>query len=281
MADARLGQTRHLATTSECGLLGVRDVDFRLDRAAPSADLAELVERHWLVSWDLPAGRRAAVTLLPHPCVNVVLDRGQVAVAGVGLGQFTYGYTGRGRVFGVKFRPGAFRPFLDGPVSALTDRTVPLALLWGADADRLATDLTAAGDLDALVTVAERHLRARWPAPDPQVAEVGRIVHALLHDRTITRVDQVSARFGYTARTLQRLFGRYVGVSPKWVLSRYRLHEAAARLAEDADRTWAEVAAELGYFDQSHFIRDFTRAIGLTPVAYAELCRRKQAPVSA
>lgn len=262
-------------------MLGVRDVDFRLDRAPPADDLAGLVERHWLVSWDLPAGRSAAVTLLPHPCVNVVLDRGQVAVAGVGLGRFTYTYTGRGRVFGVKFRPGAFRPFLDGPMSALTDRTVPLATLWGADAGALAGDLVEAGDLDALVAVAERHLRAHWPAPDPRVAEVGRIVHALLRDRTISRVDQVAERFGYSARTLQRLFARYVGVSPKWVLRRYRLHEAAARLAEDTSRTWAEVAVELGYFDQSHFIRDFTRAIGMTPVAYAEVCRRRQAPVSA
>jgi AraC-like DNA-binding protein len=65
------------------------------------------------------------------------------------------------------------------------------------------------------------------------------------------------------------------------VLRRYRLHEAAAVLATEQDRPWAEVAAELGYFDQSHFIRDFTAAIGLTPVAYAQACRKKEAPVSA
>jgi AraC-like DNA-binding protein len=47
------------------------------------------------------------------------------------------------------------------------------------------------------------------------------------------------------------------------------------------DRVWAEVAAELGYFDQSHFIRDFTAAIGLTPVAYAQACRTQQEPISA
>jgi AraC-like DNA-binding protein len=282
MTDRRLAQTRQ--TTSEYGILGVRanDVrDFQLDRVPASPDLAELVERHWLVSWDLPQGRRASVTLLPHPCVNIVFDRGMVAMAGVGSERFTYVYEGRGRVFGVKFRPGAFHPFLGGPVSALTDRTLPLRTLWGAAADRLADALSAARDLAALVDAAERHLRAHWPPPDPAIAEVGRIVHALLHDRTITQVGEVSARFGVTPRTLQRLFQRYVGVSPKWVLRRYRLHEAAARLAEGTSGTWAEVAAELGYFDQPHFIRDFTRAIGMTPVAYAEACRRHQAPVSA
>ncbi|HEY7593206.1 MAG TPA: helix-turn-helix domain-containing protein [Actinophytocola sp.] len=280
MTDGRLGQTRQ-ATTSEYGVLGVRDVDFRVDRAPASDDLSALVERHWLVSWDLPPGRRASVTLLPHPCVNVVHDRGMVAIAGVGSDRFTYAYSGRGRVFGVKFRPGAFRPMYGRAVSELTDQTVPLSTLWGADADTFAAELSAAPDLDALVVVAERHLRAHWPAPDPEVAVIGGIVHALLYDRTITRVEEVCERFDMRPRTLQRLFQRYVGVSPKWVLRRYRLHEAAARLAEGTDTTWADVAADLGYFDQSHFIRDFTRAIGMTPVAYAEACRRQVAPVSA
>ena len=50
--------------------------------------------------------------MLPHPCVNLVLDRGRLAIAGVGRDRFTYVYRGAGRVFGVKFRPGAFLPFL-------------------------------------------------------------------------------------------------------------------------------------------------------------------------
>lgn len=274
MTDRRLAQTRQ--TASDYGILsGPRE--FRLDRVPASPDLASLVERHWLVSWDLPPGRRSPVTLLPHPCVNLVYDSGMVAIAGVGTERFTYLQEGRGQVFGVKFRPGGFHPFLRAPVSALTEQTRPLSMLWGADADRLAASLAAAPDLPALVEAAERHLRARWPPPDPEVGEIGRIVHALLYDRTITRVDEVSARFGMTPRTLQRLFQRYVGVSPKWVLRRYRLHEAAARLAEGTTGTWAEVATDLGYFDQPHFIRDFTRAVGMTPAAYAEAARRNEA----
>jgi AraC-like DNA-binding protein len=127
----------------------------------------------------------------------------------------------------------------------------------------------------------EGFLRARWPAPDPNVELVGKIVSVLLHDREVARVEEVVERFGVPARTLQRLFNRYVGVSPKWVLRRYRLHEAAARLADEQHRPWAEVAAELGYFDQSHFIRDFTAAVGLTPAAYATACRRREEPISA
>ena len=273
--------SRDISTTSEYGLLGVRDLDFALDRFPPAPDLADLVERHWLVSWQLPPGRTASVTLLPQPCVNLVLDRGRLIVAGVGRERFTYAYRGTGRVFGVKFRPGAFLPFLGRPLVEITGVVLPAEGLWGPDAAALATRMTASAGVDELIALAEEFLRARWPPDDPQVRLVGRIVATMLHDHTIGRVDDVTERFGLTARTLQRLFRRYVGVSPKWVLRRYRLHEAAAVLARERHRPWAEVAAELGYFDQSHFIRDFTAAVGLTPGAYADACRANSAPVSA
>jgi AraC-like DNA-binding protein len=269
-----------VSTTSEYGVLGVRDVDFSLDRYPPSGDLADLVERHWLVSWELPPGREASVTLLPHPCVNLVLDGGRLAVSGVGRGRFTYTYRGTGRVFGVKFRPGGFRPFLGRPLADITDAVLPAEQLWGPAAADLAARMAAAPGVDALVGPVEAFLRAHRPPDDPQVRYVGQIVAALLHDRTIARVDDVTERFGIAPRTLQRLFARYVGVSPKWVLRRYRLHEAAAVLDREQHRPWAEVAAGLGYFDQSHFIRDFTAAVGMTPVAYAQACRTRQAPVS-
>ncbi|MCP3802414.1 AraC family transcriptional regulator [Allokutzneria sp. A3M-2-11 16] len=252
------------ATTSVHGLLGTGDPSFRLDRVPVSAELGAFVERHWMTSWDMPAGRSASVTLLPHPCVNLVFDRGQLMISGVGRDRFTYTYQGRGQVFGIKFRPGGFQPFYGGPVAELTDQVRPLSTLWGSAATVFADELAGASGLDGFVAVAERHLRAHWPPPDTEVARVGRIVRALLHDRTVTRVQDVTERFGLSMRTLQRLFQRYVGVSPKWVLKRYRLHEAAALLASGKGGDWTE----LGYFDQSHFIRDFTRAIGMTPSAY-------------
>src|SRR5689334_21655816 len=185
VSTAGLGQTRQdpagWSTTSEFGFLGIRDVDFHLDRVPATGDLADLVERFWQVRWNLPADRRASVTLLPHPCVNLVHDGAAATVAGVGRDRFTYVFVGAGRVFGVKFRPGAFLPFLGGPVSALTDRTVPLATLWGpAAADAYAAGITAAASLDDMVALATRHLRAHWPPADPEVERVGRIVRALL-----------------------------------------------------------------------------------------------------
>jgi AraC-like DNA-binding protein len=274
-----------ISTTSEYGVLGVRDEArpgrFSLDRYPAAPDLDGLVERYWVVSWEVPPGREDSITLLPHPCVNVVLDGGRLTVHGVGRDRFTYTYRGVGGVFGIKFRPGGFQPFLGRPLAEITDTVLPAEKLWGPPAAALAERMAAASGVDRRVALVEEFLRERRPAHDPQVQVVQRIVAALLHDRTIARVDDVTEMFNINPRTLQRLFQRYVGVSPKWVLRRYRLHEAAAALAREQHRPWAEVAAELGYFDQSHFIRDFTAAIGMTPLAYAQACRRQDAPVSA
>jgi AraC-like DNA-binding protein len=57
----------------------------------------------------------------------------------------------------------------------------------------------------------------------------------------------------------------------KWVINRYRLHEALERLHMGASVNWTDLALELGYFDQSHFIRDFRSLVGYSPVQYARI----------
>jgi AraC-like DNA-binding protein len=69
-------------------------------------------------------------------------------------------------------------------------------------------------------------------------------------------------------RPLQQLFNEYVGVGPKWVINRYRLHEVIERMAAQGPVSWTELALELGYFDQAHFIRDFKALVGCSPAAY-------------
>jgi AraC-like DNA-binding protein len=81
------------------------------------------------------------------------------------------------------------------------------------------------------------------------------------------RAPRAAVVAGRSPRSLQRLFREYVGVSPKWVLQRLRLHEAAERMLEGRD--WAALALDLGYFDQAHFIHDFKAVTGRSPGEYA------------
>ena len=59
-----------------------------------------------------------------------------------------------------------------------------------------------------------------------------------------------------------------ISVSPKWVIQCYGLHEAAERLKLPNAPDLASLAMELGYADQSHFTRDFTKMVGRSPVTF-------------
>jgi AraC-like DNA-binding protein len=243
---------------------------FDLSLRAPAAELAELVEHYWTVRWDLRGRDPYTQHTLPHPAVHLVAERGRSGIRGVTSGRFSRELVGRGRVFGVRFRPAGFHPFLGAPVATLTDRTVAVAEVLGRDGAALVDRLLSLDEEASMVAAAEAFLRDRPPPADPRVAEVNRIVDQVVADRAITKVDHLVERTGMGKRRLQRLFAEYVGVSPKWVIQRYRLHEAVERLAADlADLDLASLARELGYFDQAHFVKDFKALVGRPPRRYA------------
>jgi len=103
----------------------------------------------------------------------------------------------------------------------------------------------------------------------------GDVIGAAMFFKDLTRVEQLVERTGMSPRALQRLFREYVGVTPKWVLQRLRLHEAAERMIDGAG-DWASLALDLGYFDQAHFIADFRKLVGTTPAEYARAHGRRE-----
>jgi AraC-like DNA-binding protein len=242
---------------------------FAVSRHPPTPELADHVAWYWIVRWDLRGGDTYTQHTLPHPCVHLVAERGRSAVFGVMTGRFTRVLQGQGRVFGVKFQPAGFRPFLGSPVAALTDRQAAVAEVFGQPGDALVERLLSVDDEPTMVAAADAFVRARLPDPDPSVPLVNRIVGRIMDDRDITKVDDVVERTGIGKRTLQRLFAGYVGATPKWVIRRYRLHEAAERLAAGDDVDLAGLAVDLGWFDQAHFAHEFRAIVGRAPAEYA------------
>ncbi|MFD9396005.1 DUF6597 domain-containing transcriptional factor [Streptomyces sp. NPDC060000] len=238
----------------------------RFRRPEPAPSLRPYVEHYWLIDWDLTEPYVSHV--VPHPAVHLVFQRfeGQepfVEIAGVQQGLFTQKLEGRGRVCGVKFRPGGFRPFAPGrPVSHWTGRRVHLT---GTDP---APVLTPA-DESARVAALDAHLLALAPAPDPRADLATALVDRIRTDRTMRRVSDLAGGEGLSVRRLQRLFAAYVGVGPKWVILRHRIHEALEHAEAEQAVDWAALAADLGYADQAHLVRDFTATVGVPPATYA------------
>ena len=225
--------------------------------AAPEPALAPFVERFWTVDWSYATPYRQLVVPLPQVQLSWIAGQPPL-VSGPVLGPVVRELSGEGRVVGVAFRPGGFRPFLDGPVSALAGRAVPAADVLPAPPPAVADASEAAA-----------WLRTVLPPPDPVAEWVAGIVGLVAAEPALTRVDVLAERAGCGVRRLQRVFAEHVGVGPKRVVRRYRLGEVIARLAAGERIDWAGLAAELGYADQAHLVRDVTAFCGEPPTAYA------------
>jgi AraC-like DNA-binding protein len=249
---------------------------YRHARFAPPPALAGWIEHFWLERWAVRALGTETRELLPHPCVQWAFSPQGSRIYGVQQGRFVRTYQGEGRVFGMKFKTGAFFPFLRQPVSTLSNTSIAAARVLPTAVD-VAAQIFGCATSAGMVATAAQFLMANLPPVDPQVEFISRVVETIAKDRELTRVQHLLSRFESTERSLQRLFHRYVGASPRWVIKRYRAYEALDQLNDPQPLPLAAVAQELGYFDQAHFANDFRSATGQAPSEYTAHAMRLKA----
>jgi len=267
-------------TTPSRGVLTTAAADpqrYQHARYHASPDLDPYVEHYWSVQWDLRGLAPERAETLPHPSVHMIFERHVGGrIAGVARGKFSRLLEGEGGVIAAKFRPGGFHPFVGVPISTFTDTVATVRDVFGAKGVALERAVLAERTDASRITVVEDFLRRFRPVPDENVARLAEIVYAVADDRGILKVEDLVDRYAMNRRMLQRLFAKYVGVSPKWVIQRYRLHEAAEQLASGTSISQSALAVDLGYTDQAHFAHDFKSVVGTSPAAYARAARRVQ-----
>jgi AraC-like DNA-binding protein len=241
-----------------------RHVDVR--RIPAGERWAGLVDYHWYVGWDLATPHTQQV--VPQPRVHVAAEHGRLLVHGLTRQPFERRLVGRGHTLGAAFHPGAFRPLLRGPVSALADRVVPAEEVVGVDDRPAAAAVLDTDDVAAMVDALEGYLDEVGAEPDPTVERVRDLVAEVERDRGLTRAEDLAGRSAMSLRSLQRLFGEYVGIGPKWVIARCRILDAAAVAHRGEPVDWAALAVELGFADQAHLTRAFTAVVGTPPETY-------------
>lgn len=241
-----------------------RHVEIR--RTAPGPRWAGLVDYHWYVGWALDEPHTQQV--VPQPRVHVAAEEGRLLVHGLSREPFERRLVGTGHTLGAAFHPGGFRPLLGGPVSALAGRVVPAGEVLGVDDRDAARAILESDDAAVMAEALERYLDAVGAEPDPVVDEVRALVRLAEDERSLHRAEDLADRAGTSLRSLQRLFGEYVGIGPKWVVARFRILDAAAVAHRGAPVDWAALAADLGYADQAHLTRVFTQVVGTPPETY-------------
>lgn len=245
-------------------------MDYREIR--PKPPLSDHIECFWVLQ-GYGQVQSPPERLLPDGCIELILNFGDPFnehISATGLtepqplrfivGQMTrpvlISPTGRIDILGVRFAPGGALPFIRIPLNELTDSIVNLSDIDPA-LDREIAECSNPEMVESLLT---RLLVSRY-FPN---SEVRSATSYIVNSNGRVPVDQLANEIGISGRQLERRFLREVGLPPK-LLSRILRFQQVFRAVEHPAMNWAAVAADCGYFDQAHLIRDFRQFAGRTP----------------
>lgn len=230
--------------------------------ARPAQRLRPYVSHYWLSRHN----REDRQTVLPDGSVDLVLvghgTSAQVFVYGTTTAPQALTLAAGAHYLGVRFHPGQSRHFLRAAAVELTDTHEPAPGLLAFDLQGLSEQLAAGPVFALLDAVLERHLQVCPPVASRLDAAIRSLA------TPGTPVTQAAQVYGKSLRQFERQFQLDVGVGPK-LYARIARFQHAARCITGSVLTLAELAADLGYSDQSHMSHEFRRFAGLTPAAYA------------
>jgi AraC-like DNA-binding protein len=171
-------------------------------------------------------------------------------------------------IMGVRFRPGGAFPFFRPPADEFRNTHVSLEAVWGRGAAELRERLLAAGAPDDKLRILAEALLQRATGPLLRRPAVIYALKAFRSGVPAGTVREVTEQVGLSSRRFIQVFSEEVGLTPK-LFSRVQRFQKTLRLARRTSEVdWAELAADAGYFDQSHLIHEFREMSGLSPAAY-------------
>jgi AraC-like DNA-binding protein len=167
----------------------------------------------------------------------------------------------------VHFLPGGAAPFLPMPLQDLENNFLGLDDVWGRDGLLLHERLIEAPGAAARFALLEQFLRSR-ARPWTQDPDVAAALDAVERSPEI-KIAEVGELTGLSPKRLIARFRTEVGLTPK-SYARVRRFQAALRRVRAGSSRGAEIAADMGYFDQAHFVREFRSFTAITPSQYAQ-----------
>ncbi|MBN2403467.1 MAG: AraC family transcriptional regulator [Spirochaetes bacterium] len=171
--------------------------------------------------------------------------------------------------FLVYFCAGMGYSFCPFPATEFTDRSFPVDEIFPgkskSDIKNLAEKIASAATFQERVRTFEQFMETH----ESLFREIPVHIKYTI-DKIRSKVDCVpeggiSNNCWYTDRHIRRMFHKYVGIPPKLYSNIIRHYKARAILCSDPNLDMTYLALELGYYDQSHFIKEFKRFLGFVP----------------
>ncbi len=171
-------------------------------------------------------------------------------------------------IIGVHFKPGGAFPFLGFPAGDVANTHVDLETIWGLPADRLRERLCQARTSSKRFQLLKEALLSRLCDGVEQHYAVSAALEMFWKNQTGPTVREAAKYLGLSQRRFIQVFKSEVGMTPKMFSRIQRFQQTRAVIQQNPSPNWATIAVDLGYFDQSHLIREFLQFSGLSPTDY-------------
>ena len=257
----------------------------------PKPPLSKFVDSFWLYEGYAPEQRTERI--LPTGTLELVINLRQNELLFYDAerpencsrfsGAIVSGAHGRGLapdtaeevfVIGVHFKPGGAFPFLGLPAGDLADTHVDLETLWGLSAGRLRERLCEARTSAERFRLLQEALLSRLCHGVEQHYAVSAALEMFVKNQAGPRVREAAKYLGLSQRRFIQVFKAEVGITPKLFSRIQRFQQTRTFIQHNPSINWADLAVDFGYFDQSHFIREFLEFSGLSPTDYINRHKR-------
>lgn len=244
----------------------------------PNKLLAPYIEAFWDYE-DLTGEQNKALSILPDTAsylcflyqdpLQTTHRHGKYSTRSglAGFQSFRNDLEGEGRISGVSARLTAWglNVFRRGVVSDCAERRVDCRDLFPRyTVERIEEDLARFDAVEERVRYIEQFLLSILN-PHLEDRLIQAACHAIHHARGNCQISSLARHLEISKRTLERRFINHIGATPKKYARVVRLRNTI--LQRSPLESWAEVAQEMGYFDQSHMIHDFVELYGYSPDA--------------
>jgi len=261
----------------------IPEIDTIFDFYKPKPPLSKFVDILWLYEGN--ATEQKTERILPtgtlELAINLRQDELRFYDAGGSenfsrlSGAVVSGASGRGLMpapetflIGVHFKPGGAFPFLGLPAGDLADTHVDLETLWGPSAGRLRERLCEARTSAERFQLLQEALLSRLCHGVEQHYAVSAALEMFGKNQAGPRVREAAKYLGLSQRRFIQVFKAEVGITPKLFSRIQRFQQTRTFIHHNPSINWAGLAVDLGYFDQSHLIREFLEFSGLSPTDY-------------
>ena len=170
----------------------------------------------------------------------------------------------------IRFRAGALRNFTDIPLCQLLDANPAVEDIWGVSGKNLVARITGIEEKDETINQLELFLEKKLNENHKDTTAWNVIIQKLYRHYDSVTIDGVSKKMNISNRHFRRRFTEETGFAPKHFQQLARFHATIKPLLLNRERAYLPTALGNGYFDQTHFIKEFKYFMNCTPSAFLQ-----------